>query len=98
MGNIQIPDKIKELFTKLNDVGLPVPMIRDCLTKEPSLTYTLTLIAAVMVILGTIHATEGLVDYAKAVSLFQLVGGGYLVRQGMKHVAPLNSGDKEDNK
>lgn len=89
--NIQVPDKVKALFDKLNSVGLPIPMIQDCLTHQPSLTYTLTLIAGVMVALACCHVAG--VDYDRAMNFLQVVGGGYLVRQGMKHVAPLTNGD-----
>lgn len=96
--NIQIPDNVKKFLNKLNEQGIPLPMLRDCLTGNPSLTYTLTLASAILVILGAIHATEGLVDYARAKEILQLVGGGYLVRQTMKHIAPLSGGDDSNNK
>jgi len=89
--NVKVPDSVKKLMDKLNSAGLPIPMIQDCLTGQPSLTYTLTLTAAVMVALGVCHVSG--VDYDRAMNFLQVVGGGYLVRQGMKHVAPLPNGD-----
>ncbi len=94
--NIQVPDSIKRVMTKLNEQGLPLPMIQDCLTKDPSLTYTLTLVAAVMVGLSVCHV--GTVDWDRAVTFLQLVGGGYLARQTMKHISPLNNGDDSTDK
>lgn len=95
--NIQLPNNVKNFINKLNDAGIPLPMFRDCLTGKPSITYTLTLAASVMVILGIVKSTNHLVDYEKAVSFLQLVGGGYLVRQTMKHIAPIKDGDDSSN-
>jgi hypothetical protein len=91
--NIQVPDNVRQFLSKLNAQGLPLPMIQDCLTKSPSMTYTLTLAAAVMVALSVCHV--GNIDWDRAVTFLQIVGGGYLARQTMKHIAPLGEDDKE---
>lgn len=89
--NIQLPPKLKELLVKMNQNGIPLPMLRDCLTSSPSITYTLTFTASVLVILSICNV--GSIDYTKAMSFLQVVGSGYLVRQTMKHVAPLDNKD-----
>ena len=92
--NIQLPPKIKEFIDKLNENGIPLPILRDQLTGQPSITYTLVLVSSVLCVLGLIDATKHLVDYDRAFSLLQWCFGSYLIRKGMAHVAPIND-DKE---
>ena len=83
-------------MTTLNEQGLPLPMLQDIVTKQPSLTYTLTLVAATMVALAVCHV--GNVDYDRASSFLEMVGSGYLIRQTMKHISPLPNGDDSTDK
>lgn len=43
-------NKLKELFRKMNEVGLPIPLLRD--HGKPSVSLTLLWISSIFVILG----------------------------------------------
>jgi hypothetical protein len=46
---MDIVAKLKEFIKKLNESGVPLPMIRDPQTKQPSVSLTLLVISAVNV-------------------------------------------------
>lgn len=99
--NLKVPQKVTNFINNLNEKGIPIPLLEDMLSQEPSLTYTLTLIAAVLMALAVCHV--GSIDYDRAKEFLTLVGSGYLGRKGMKHLMPLpknqpNQQTKEENK
>jgi hypothetical protein len=47
-------EKIKQFIKQLQDAGIPVVMFRDPSTKQQSLTFSLVIISALLVIFGLI--------------------------------------------
>lgn len=93
--NLQLPQQLQNFINNLSNKGIKIPMLVDCLTGKQSLTYSLTLIYGILVLLGCIESTEHLVNYDRAFTVLQWVGGGYLIRKGMAHAMPVNN--KSDN-
>jgi len=80
-------EKIKELINRLNEAGVPLPMIR--IDGKPTFTGTMTFIAfntAFLGQLGKVSNFLGDVDLTQANYLFMICLGAYLGRkmQGTK--------------
>ena len=72
-------DKIKQFIMKLNEVGVPIPLIR--LNGNPTLTGTMTFLAfntALLGQLGKVTKLLGDVDLTQANYLFLICLGAYL--------------------
>jgi hypothetical protein len=41
-------EKIKELIKKMNEAGIPLPILQDPIQKQPSITYTFFFISGIL--------------------------------------------------
>ena len=76
--------KIKEFVNKLNEAGVPAPMLRDPSTGKGSVTLTMTVISFNTALLGQIGKITnflGSVDLTQANYLFLICLGAYLGRR-----------------
>jgi hypothetical protein len=92
-------DKIKEFIKKLNDAGIPLPMIR--IDGKATFTGTMTFISFNTALLGQIGKVTNLlgpVDLTQANYLFLICLGAYLGRkiQGSKDKVEIESTQKEE--
>lgn len=88
---------MKEFIKQLQDNGIPVILFRDYKTKAPSISFTLVIISAVIVILGLIGKTTkllGAVDIENSLSFFYGCAGMYI---GRKFSSGKTTIDKPEN-
>lgn len=90
--------KLKELQSKLLDWctkrGIPVPVLRDPVSQQPSASFTLLVISSGLVIFGLLNKVANLVDgvdIENALQFFYACAGLYFGRK-------LTSDKKEEEK
>ena len=78
--------KIKEFIKTLNEKGIPTPICRDMVTKEPSITYTMLIVAFTLVVAASFKLGNDILglDYDKCIQLLGYVGVGYIGRKYQK--------------
>lgn len=77
-------DKLKQLVKDLQDKGIPIFLLRDMTTKLPSVTFSLLIVSALMVVLGLIGKFAKLAggfDIENSLTFFGICFGGYLGRK-----------------
>lgn len=77
----KLQDKLVEFCTKK---GIPVPVIRDPVSQQPSASFTLLVISAGLVIFGLINKAAKLVDgidMDNALQFFGICAGLYFGRK-----------------
>lgn len=77
-------EKLKELVRKMNELGIPMPMIRDPKTGKASVTLTMMFLSfntALLGQLGKVTKILGDVDMTSAIMLFTTTAGLYLGRR-----------------
>lgn len=82
---MELIGKAKEFINKLNEVGIPIPLIR--LDGKPSFTGTMVALSFLTALggqLGKLSAFLGDVDLAQANYLFMICLGAYLGRKMQK--------------
>jgi hypothetical protein len=80
-------DKIKAFIVKMNQYGIPVPMIREPKTQQASVTLTLVVVSFAMVVLslvGSITAKVKGIDVNNSLELLMISLGAYLGRHYQK--------------
>lgn len=80
-------EKLKELIRKSNELGLPLPLLRDCRTGKASVTMTMMIISfnvTIFGLIGKITKIIGDVDNTSAMSLFVATSALYLGRKLQK--------------
>ena len=80
-------DKVKEFINKMNDKGIPVPMVRDPKTGKGSVTLTLVFISANIVLVALLNSFANVfkgVDTGNAITWFTICLGAYLGRKMQK--------------
>jgi len=76
--------KIKDFLNKLNQNGIPLPMLRDPRTSQGSVTLTMFWISfniAIVTLAGKITNIIGDIDYSNVLWLLGLTGAMYLGRR-----------------
>lgn len=76
--------KLQELIKKMNDRGIPIPMIQDPVTKLPSVTLTFAVLSFNVALLGLLGKVADMfkgVDVQQAIYLFGVSAGLYLGRK-----------------
>lgn len=76
----QLKNKLKEI----QEQGLYIAFLRDPVTKQPSVTLSLLIVSALIVILGLIEKTSKLmggIDIDNSLSFFYACAGIYLGRK-----------------
>lgn len=76
-------DKIKAFITKMNEKGIPIPMIRDPKTSMPSISLTMMVISFIIVLLGLLGKSAKMldgVDLQQAIYWFMITSGLYFGR------------------
>jgi hypothetical protein len=63
-------DKWKEFVNKMNDKGIPLPMIRDPQTLEGSVSLTLVCMSSFLVVVGIVGKAAGLIGGIDMTSAF----------------------------
>jgi hypothetical protein len=96
-------EKLKELFRKMNEAGVPLPMLRDPVTGKASVTLTMMVLSFNTALLGQIGKLTnflGDVDMTSAMSLFVATSALYLGRKlqnnGKENI--VESPNKEEGK
>lgn len=77
-------EKLKELFRKMNDLGIPLPFARDPKTGKSSVTLSLMLISFITVLGGQLSKFSKLfgdIDMSSAMGLFIATSALYLGRK-----------------
>ncbi len=91
--------KFKNFVNKLNEKGIPVPLI--CLNGNPTFTGTLSIISFTSALLGQIGKVTNLigdVDLTQANYLFLICLGAYLGRRVQNDGKGLDAKSEEDSK
>jgi hypothetical protein len=91
-------DKLKNLMNKLNEMGIPIPLIR--LNGAPTLTGTMVVISFNTALLGQIGKISnlfGAIDLTQANYLFGICLAAYLGRKMQGNGKEITI-DKEENK
>jgi hypothetical protein len=93
-------EKIKNWLLRMNEEGIPLPMLRDPKNGKGSVTLTMFWISfniAVLTLAGKITKVIGDVDYSNVLWLLGLTGGMYLGRkfQAGKDSVTVESDSKE---
>ena len=95
----ELINKIKAFIQKLNEKGIPTPILRDMVSSKPSITYTMTLISFILVLLSLFKFGEtklGL-HFDQCLQLLGYVGIGYIGRKfqkGNETIEAKSEGDK----
>lgn len=77
-------DKIKELILKMNDAGIPVPLLRDPDKDGPSITFTFFYLSGMLALaslIGKFTKVFGEIDVSGSVYLFISAAGIYTARK-----------------
>ena len=77
-------EKLKLFFSKLNEKGIPIPMIRDPKNGRGSITITMFWVSfniAILTLAGKVTQVIGDIDYSNVLWLLGLTGGMYLGRK-----------------
>lgn len=80
---MEIPAKIKEFINKLNEKGIPVPLVKDP-TRGPSVSLTLVFISFnvwLASIIGKVTGLVGGMDSSQALNMFMVCAGLYWGRK-----------------
>lgn len=80
-------EKIKQFISKMNEKGIPVPMIRDPKTGIGSVTLTLVFISANVVLVSLLNSFANIfkgVDVANSLAWFSICLASYLGRKMQK--------------
>lgn len=95
-------EKLKEIVRKLNELGIPLPMLRDNKTGKASVTLTMMVISFNIVAIGLIGKyAKGLdIDMSQAMYLYMTTSGLYLGRkmQGDGKTIKVENDQQEGNK
>ena len=93
-------EKLKELFRRMDELGIPLPMLRDPKSGASSVTLTMMVISFNIVAFGLIGKyTKNLdIDMSQAMYLFMTTSGLYLGRKmqsdSSKKTVNLEEGNK----
>lgn len=69
----------------LSNSGIPFPVLRDCVTKLPSITYTFFVLSGFVVLLGIIGKASKLLDIDLQQALYwNLTCGGFYLGRKMQ--------------
>lgn len=77
-------NKIKEMILNSHEKGIPLPMLRDPKTNQPSVTLTMFVVSftvSVTTLVGKITELLGSVEYSNTLWLLSITGGMYLGRK-----------------
>lgn len=77
-------NKLKELIKRMNELGVPLPMLRDPVTGRASVTLTMMFLSfntALFGQIGKVTKVLGDVDMSSAIVLFTTTAGLYLGRK-----------------
>lgn len=76
-------EKLKQFIIKLNDFGIPLPLLRDPKEDHASITYTMMVVSYLIVVIGLVGKLSKQldVDMSQAMYLFMTTSGVYLGRK-----------------
>jgi hypothetical protein len=98
---MSIVDKVKSITMKMNEKGIPVPLLRDPDKNGPSITFTfyyLTGWLAILSLIGKFSRILGEIDVSGATYLFLSAAGLYLGRKMTSDGKKIEVSSKEDPK
>ena len=87
----QIKDKLASFARKLNEQGIPIPLLADPKTKLGSVSLTLLFLSSIYVQFGLINKFAKIVDGVdmnNALEWFLITSGLYFTRSISKRVQP----------
>lgn len=76
-------EKLKELFRKMNELGIPVPIFRDS-TGKPSVSFTLVVVSTLFVMLALLNSAAALFKGVDTQSALYWAGMCYSLYFGRK--------------
>ncbi len=90
-------EKIKKIITDLQDKGLPIVMLQDVLTKQPSITFTFFVLSGIMCLLSVVDSSKVLagLNFDEALKFFDACSIVYVGRSAVK--ALTKTEEKGDN-
>lgn len=90
--------KIKGFIQKLNEKGIPTPILRDMASNKPSITYSMFLISFVLVVLASFNfGADNLgLKFDQCLQLLSYVGIGYIGRKFQKGDLTVSKGSDDE--
>jgi hypothetical protein len=82
----RLVEKAKGIIHSLNEKGIPTPIMRDMVSGQPSITYTMLLVSFSMCVLSSFKFGQeqlGL-QFEQCLQLLSFVGIGYIGRKYQK--------------
>lgn len=79
-----IISKIKQIVNFMHNKGIPLPMLRDPKTNQPSVTLTMFIASftvCIAALIGSLVQLLGGLEYQNALWLFSITGAFYLGRK-----------------
>mgnify|MGYP003350869484 CR=1 FL=1 len=94
-------ERIKQVILSANEVGIPIPLLRDNNTGKGSYTLTMFWISfnlAILLLAGKVTKVIGDVDYSNVLWLLGITGGLYLGRKTQQSSSGGISIDSQESK
>lgn len=94
-------EKLKQLLLKLNETGIPLPLLRDNATDKGSYTLTMMWVSfniAILTLAGKVTNLIGDVDYSNVLWLLATTSGLYLGRKFQSGKDGITVETKEEGK
>lgn len=90
-----IKEKVKAKLKELQEKGLPIVVLRDVATGQPSITYTLFIVSAIMCLLAQVEYSRATIDlnFGEAIQFFDSCAMAYLGRHVIKMFNGGSNGD-----
>jgi len=95
----KLVDKVKGIIHSLNEKGVPTPIMRDMVSGQPSITYTMLLVSFSMCVLSSFKFGQeqlGL-QFEQCLQLLSFVGIGYIGRKYQKGDLTVEGKDSNEN-
>lgn len=95
-----VKERVKELVTKLNENGIPLPILQDLVTKKPSITYTFFVISGITCLLASFDGVKALakINFNEVKEFFDMCSYIYVGRSAIKLMGADNASEKEEKK
>lgn len=74
-----LKNKIFNVMQALHDKGIPLPVLQDQASKNPSISYTLLIVSGLILIAALFHVDH--LDYTQCQTFFTTCSGLYFLRK-----------------
>ena len=82
----QLIAKIKAFIAAMNEKGIPTPILRDMVTQQPSITYTMLVVSFALTVISSFKLGASVLglNFDQCRELLGYVGIGYIGRKYQK--------------